>query len=212
MTDKNLIVDVVVVPDEKAIESARRLGRALAKKYDCYFSLDNKTYIPHISVYQAQYPRKNMEVVRKYTAEVAAETTSFTVEVNPYQAHYTFMWWNLLQNPSLTDLHYKLLEKLNPSREGLLMPHLTPAGYKTGEKFTEEEAEAVRKHGTIVAGKLFKPHITLARLKKVITDEELNKILSQTSATFKVSSIHMGKMADHGTVTDILETFDFKKQ
>ena len=211
MTDKNLIVDVVVVPDEKAVESARKLGRTLAKKYDCYFSLDDKTYIPHISVYQAQYPRKNIEIIRKYTTEIADETSSFTVEVKPYQAHYTFMWWNLLQNPSLTDLHYRLLDKLNPLREGLLMPHLTPTRYVTGEKFTEEEAETVQKYGTIVAGKLFKPHITLARLKKVILDEELKKVLPQTSSTFKVSSIHIGKMGDHGTVTDILETFDFKK-
>jgi hypothetical protein len=211
MTDKNLLVNVVVVPDERTIETARRLGEILGGKYDCYYSLDDKSYIPHISVYQAQYPRKNIELVRKYTVEAAAETTSFTVEVKSYQTYYTFIFWNLLQNPSLTNLHYRLLEKLNPLREGLLMPHLTTTGYMTGEKFTEEEAEAVQKYGTIVVGKLFKPHITLARLKKVIPDEELKKVLPQTSSTFKVSSIYIGKMGDHGTVTDILETFDFKQ-
>ena len=107
-------------------------------------------------------------------------------------------------------MHMQLLDKLNPLREGLLLSNLTPTGYVTGEKFTKDEAENVRKYGAVVVNKLFKPHISLAKLKKDVEESELYRILGNASYEFKISEILIGEMGNHGTVTKILEKYPLK--
>lgn len=105
----------------------------------------------------------------------------------------------------------QVLKKLNPLRESLLLPSLTPTAYTTGEKFTKEEAENVKNYGAVVVDKLFQPHVTLAKLKDSdATEAELYEILGKVECKFRVSEIAIGELGDYGTVVRILEKFPMK--
>lgn len=102
---------------------------------------------------------------------------------------------------------------MNPLREGLLLPFLSPdfSGYTWGEKFTNPEfSEAVKKFGAVSAGKMFWPHITIGKLKNHVDEETIRKILPKTESEFIVNELCVGKLGNYGIVTEILERFGFR--
>lgn len=206
----SLPVDVIIVPDDKTQRKARELGKIIADNFDYYYTIADNRLIPHATVYQAQYPVKNLEKIKNKLKNLSAEFKPFEVSIGPYQNHHGYIWWNFQENENISSLHLRLLRELNPLRENLLLPFLTPKGYKTGEEFTKEEAENVRKYGAVVVDKLFKPHLTLAKLKKDVEESTLYKVLRKADCKFKVSKISIGKMGDYGTVTKVLEKYSMK--
>ncbi len=209
MNSEGLSLNVIILPDENTSLRARNLAKVLGEKYENYYTLYDQKYVPHATIYQAQYPQKNLDSVKDALGNLAAGTKSFQVQIAEYEVHHTYVWWNFAPNQYLSELHRLTLNKLNPLREGLFLPHLTPIGYATGEKFTEDEAENVRKYGAVVVDKLFKPHITLARLKVEPSTKILYELLPKTETTFQVSEICLGRMGDHGTVIEITDRFKF---
>jgi 2'-5' RNA ligase len=207
---RSLPVNVILVPDSSTQQRARKLGQILDKNYKNHYTIADAKFIPHATVYQAQYPAKNLGKIKEKIGKLVANFKPFKVSIGPYQNHHKIIWWNILENKNLTQLHYQVLNELNPLREGLLLSHLTPTSYITGEKFTDEEAEVVRKYGAIVAGNLFQPHITLAKLKVDVEESRLIELLGKAESNFTVSEIWIGKMGDFGTVVKILEKFPMK--
>ena len=206
----SLPVDVIIVPDDKTQRKARELGKIIADNFDYYYTIADNRLIPHATVYQAQYPVKNLEKIKNKLKDLSASFKTFEISIGPYQNHHGYIWWNFQENENISSLHLRLLRELNSLRENLLLPFLTPKGYKTGEEFTKEEVENVRKYGAVVVDKLFKPHITLAKLKEDVGESKLYDILGRKKQRFLVSEISVGKMGDYGTVTRILESYSMK--
>lgn len=199
-------LNIIILPDEQTKKKAQALGRKLDENFKNYYTLKETQFIPHATIYQAQYPLKNVEKVKLEFAKIASEIKPFEVEIGTIFNHHNFIWWNIRLNDYLNKLHYKILERLNPLREDLLLDLLNLDGYKTGEKYTEVEAESVRLYGAVVAGKSFRPHISLGRLKldHELGDESLFGVLGkEVKLTFKISGLFLGKMGDNGTVTEI---------
>jgi len=199
-------LNIIILPDEQTKQKAQSLGRKLDENFENYYTLKETEYFPHATIYQAQYPTGNVGRVNKESESVARSIVPFEVEINSIVNFHNYIWWNISDNENLNKLHYMILEKSDPLREGLILDHITPTGYKTGEKFTEDEAESVRLYGSVVAGKIFKPHITLGKLKldHELDDESLYKVLDkEVKLTFKISGLYLGKMGDNGTVTEI---------
>lgn len=202
-------INVIILPDEKSREKAVELGTILGRNFDCHYALGDPRFIPHATIYQAQYPSRNLSEIKKRLAELSPTMKPFNVTFNSYLAHHVYIWWNILQTQQLTQLHHGVLEQLNPLREGLLLEFLTPTGYATGERFTPEEAENVKRYGAVVVDELFQPHITLGKLKVEVGQEEIEQTLPERENTFTVSGLHVGRLGDHGTVTEILEQYKF---
>jgi len=200
-------VNVIIVPDNSTLQKVRALGKILGENYESYYTIADITFIPHATIYQAQYPVRNLEKVKDELTKITESFKPFDVSLGPYQNFHGYIWWNISENEGLNRLHKQIVDRLNPLREGLLLPHFTSVGYKTGEKFTEKEAEIVRKYGSPVVDYLFQPHITLARLKKDIEESDLYRTLGKAESSFYVSEILIGEMGDHGTLIKILERY-----
>lgn len=206
-------VNVVVLPDENTREKAIELGAILEKKFEVFYSLLDKRFMPHITLYQATYPARNYEKIKSYLKKLTKNITSLKLKLGSYNIFAnTFVFWNVTNNKQLIDLHYRVIETISPLREGLLPPDIRPdgSGYLTGQVFTTEQRKAVQMYGYPVAGKLYKPHITLGKVKNTISEEILSKILPKTESEFEVSEVCIGRLGDHGTVVEILEKFPFK--
>ena len=205
-------VNVIILPDEATKEKAVNLGKILAENFEADYTIADSRFIPHITIYQAQYPTKNYPLIKENISNIVKELKPFKVRVDFFGAHTTYIGWNIVKDKNLQQLHKKNLEILNPLREGLLLPHLSPdfSGYTSGEKFSDSRySDAVRKYGAVSTGKMFWPHITIGKLKQAVEEENALKILPKTDSEFTVSELFIGKLGNYGTVTEILERFSF---
>jgi 2'-5' RNA ligase len=201
-------VNVVAIPSKEAQTAARNLGRLL-DGFDNYYTLSESKYIPHATIYQAQYPKKNIDNLRKTIGALCAESKPFEAVTSDYLDHHGYIWWNIEKSPEFVSVHKSVLENLNPIREGLILPHLTPSGYVTSEKFTKEEAYNVKKYGTVIVDKLFNPHFTLAKLKGF--EGNIDEVLGvPRKFSFNVSELSIGEMGNHGTLLKIIDNYPLK--
>lgn len=211
---KSQAINVIILPDEETEQKARELGTSLRDKFNSFYTLENKKYIPHATIYQAQYPTKNYGKIKAELEEITEGLSPFSVYISQYLNHYNYIWWNISPEQKLREVHYKILNFLSPLREGLLYSHIKKdfSGYSEGGKFTEEESENAKKYGAVIVAKLFQPHITLGKLNLdyEVQDEKIQKILPKSEMTFEVKEICIGKMGNYGTVLEIIERFPFK--
>ncbi len=200
-------VDIIILPDNKTSEQARLLGSLVGKKYESLFTLEDRGFTPHITIYQFQCPTKNYTTLKERLKELSASLRPLSIKVEGYEPHSNFIFWNVFRDTALMELHKRVLEVSNQLREGLLLPHILPdcSGYVGGSSFTREQKEAVMKYGAVYTGELFKPHITLARIARIEQAEEAAKSLPGARAEFPIAELCLGKMGPHGTVLEILE-------
>lgn len=205
-------INVIILLDEKTTNIARRLGGLAEKRFDVNYTVSDTKYIPHATIYQAQYPKKNYDKIKSVLGDLSKETEAIQVKIGPYELHAgVFLWWNIIKTKELEDLHYKVLRKLNPLRKGLILPFIKPdaSGYVAGGEFSKQETYNVKKYGAVVVDKLFQPHVSIGRTKSKINETEMYSCLPKTESVFKAREICVGEMGDHGTVLKIRDRFPF---
>jgi len=73
--------------------------------------------------------------------------------------------------------------------------------------FTNEQLSNIRKYGYPDAMSLYHPHLTLIRLKDEDIALEISETLKWNFIDIKVKEIAIFRMGEHGTCTEIVETF-----
>src|SRR5258706_15718848 len=71
--------NVVILPDAFGSQQAIACSRQVAKKYKTTFVLDEKYFYPHITLYQAAYPNKNLLEVDRQLSSIVEDVTPFQV-------------------------------------------------------------------------------------------------------------------------------------
>lgn len=200
--DESVALNIVYLPDgitrKKAIEFSEKVGSKLPTE----FVLGQDT-IPHITIYQALFPTKNISNVKDVIRKIAAKTGFFEIEMNEFVVNVVkgFVWWNCQKTEQLTKIHLETIEKLNPLREGLVSEVLKnyPA--------TEADKKDIENYGSLLIGNRYTPHLTITALKNSYDGEKALEILGEASSNFRVDRIALGYLEKHGTVAEIIEEF-----
>ncbi len=199
-------LNIVVLPDEKVKELAIDLSRKLRETYQTDFVLDGGKNHPHITIYPARFPEKNVDAVSAYLKTIASRMAPFEVSFGKIFRHLGFIWWNAELTNEFVYLHRSVMYQLNPLREGLVLK-----GFQTG-KFALDETYNIQNYGYSLLGNLYQPHITISHLK---SEQDARKIIDDMRprvAKFIATKIALGTLGDFGTVTEIREVFEFGGQ
>lgn len=201
--EESTALNIIYLPDEATRNKAIELSRKILSDLPVEFILGQGT-IPHITIYQASFPTRNLQRVKEIVKEISSEIEPFQVEMGPFFVNVVrgFVWWNCIKSDQLVRVHWKTIDSLNPLREGLI-----PATLKNYPATEEEEME-LKNYGAFLMGKRYPPHITLTRLKNPEDEKRVFKILGKEErSVFTADKIAIGLMGDHGTVTEIIEEF-----
>lgn len=196
-------LNIVLLPDKivhgKAVLSSTRLSR----NFDTEFALDSRLFRPHITLYQGYFPDRNIKELFESLRKFPAWGEDAKVVMNDFQiSHGTFIFWNAVKSPFLKELHEMIVESANLLREG----NIAPNTQAMMDSLPENEVEMVKKTGSILNLELFNPHITLTRLKNAADASRAMDYLGASDfAKFKPEAICVGKLGDHGTVSEIVE-------
>lgn len=205
-TDELIQRNVVVLPTGEVLSRALHWSQELAS-LGTEFVLGD-TYRAHLSIYQAAYPGHNEEKLVAAIEEVAAKTRPFKVEMGSYDVFWeTFVFWDALLAAELISLHHHLLDRLNPLREGKLLP--IHQEILNDNSIPEGLRSSIREFGNPLCGAQHRPHITLTRLKDpaMVPRVYVPTPTLGVPLNFPVSSLHLTEVGPHGTCPRILGEF-----
>lgn len=204
---QTIALNIAILPSDEIVNEAIVMSKRIANEVGSRFILNSSSLIPHITVYQALYPSKNMNKLRNIARDLSLEQELFEIKLDVISVSYgTFLFWNCEKSLILQKLQAKAVRLANPLREGLIPSSLSDVG-----GLSEGDRYDVEHFGSLLIGSRYEPHITITCLNKEEDKEKALEILGGSNRlSFKPKSLILGYLGEHGTVTGIAEDFSFK--
>lgn len=172
-------LNLVLLPDSstnhKLILLSQQLGCQLSTKY----TLGTEGYPPHLSLYSALYPKSNIDrIITNLTASLS-DTKSFPITLGSFSNFSGYIFYNAVMTSEIRDLHDRVVDMLNPLREGLISED-----QKGLVGLTQEQEKAIEEFGYVSVGANFMPHITLAHITDTQNAQSALEILPKGKIIF----------------------------
>jgi 2'-5' RNA ligase len=161
----SLPCDVVLLPSAELASKAMEASKSLSKKYNSFFTLEDGKYYPHMSLYMFQLNEDDIPKVKDILAEVAKSFSAVSAKAITYRLGEGFGVGYVDPEYEVTDelraLQDTVIEAINPVRAGMRESDIKKMQDAEGLKLGN-----LQKYGYPAVGKLFRPHLTLTRLKE----------------------------------------------
>lgn len=193
----SLPCDIVLLPSaelaQKAIEASNQ-----TKRFESFFTLEDGKYYPHMSLYMFQLDEADVPRVEEVLTRVAKETKVVHARATTYSLGTGFGVGYVDPEYEVTDalrsLQDRVIESVNPIRAGMRESDSRKMQDAEGLKL-----ENLQKYGYPAIGSLFRPHITLTRLKE--HNPDVLNLLPNNIDTFSgvFDRIGLFEMGENGT-------------
>jgi 2'-5' RNA ligase len=198
---RKLPYNIVIYPPAKIREKAITISKRL-KKEGGLFSLGEKTFIPHLTIYILDLPAKNEKKVGLALKELASTLKPMKLTFLRYRnsnGGYTGAVYK--RTKAITDLQMKILNAINPFREGIVRDKYKPI-LKTLPKHMRSNVE---RFGFSDVGKEYHPHLTFTRFPN---DREIKlKTIQKLNFSFTANEIGFCRRGEHGTCKKLITKF-----
>lgn len=198
--------NVVALPGSGVSSRAVLLSREL-EQYGTEFVLGREG-MPHVSLYQAAYPPHQEHELLARVRQVAISTAPFDIIMMGMSSFWgTFIFWDVTETSDLKSLHTRLLEQLNPLREGKLLP--IHEEILADESVPQGLRDSIRQYGSPLCGGEERPHLTLTRLKDVRLVPRVLEVLASEppGLRFTVRELYLANVGPHGTCPKMIRAF-----
>ncbi|MBI3985211.1 MAG: 2'-5' RNA ligase family protein [Candidatus Levybacteria bacterium] len=195
-------LNVVLLPDEVTTDKLIALSTLLGKHFPTAFTLDREFHLPHLSLYPARYPLRNQDKVEETVRNIAGSLEGMDVILEGYSEFSGFLFFNVVKDRAIQNLHDTVFAALNEQREG----HVSDVVARLRGLSPRLKAN-VRRWGQIFVGEDYTPHVTLGYLQDRKLAREAIEILPQEPIQFSPSAIALAPFAPYGTCPKPLFTF-----
>jgi 2'-5' RNA ligase len=156
----SLLLNVAIIPPASVAQAVIGLGAQLPA--DAPFVVDGENYFPHLTVFMARFAADNEERV----ADAVATSTGHRLNVEVQHDGFRLTEGNYYEvsyerSERLLRLHRRLLRALKPLRYRPGQPIYEPYF----GLYSREQRRRARRTGYDLAGRLYRPHITVGLLK-----------------------------------------------
>lgn len=188
--------DLVLLPESSLAEKAVAASQALAR-LDSKFTLDNKNFYAHMSLYMCQLDEADIPKVEELLQAIAAKTPPYTAPATRYDLGTGYSEGYIDAEYEATEqmhaIQMSVIEAINPVRAGMRDKDIAKMEDATGVKL-----ENLKTYGFPSIGELFRPHMTLSRLQEYKPDavDSLPE-LAEFDGTF--DRLGLFEMGDNGT-------------
>lgn len=208
--DKFIRLNSVFKPPKDVIEKAILLSREIGQANKPLFILDGIEFHPHVTIYSPEYPESNIDKVFKVVEEVSNNTERTKLNFKQISSGDGYISIGFENSPEIKNIHEGVVTKLNPLRGGHLMEKHQENLDRYDEDFSPERLESIRKYGYPDAMDLYKPHLTIIRLKDKRLAEKIAKKLNREINQFIVDKIAVYTMGENGTCRELIKEFTLK--
>ena len=202
MPVKSISCNIAIYPPAHIRRGAISLSKKLSE-LGTDFTLDDKNFYPHITLYMTEFPVDNLPRVKKELRNITQKMHIFSVTpagIGKVRGHIGVDFKNI---PDLVSLHRKIVLATNAFREGCLRPkdrerllkHFFPANME----------RMLKEYGSSRAMKNYNPHLTLTKFTNDKTQVDLK--LQKSKFSFEVNEIVLFQSGRHGACRKILARF-----
>ena len=203
MDDKSTSLNIVLLPDEKTTEAAIKLSSELSKEVKTNFVLNGIDLIPHLTIYQAQFPNGNKDHVLSEVESIVKDIHPFTTDMGGFSSTPEGnIWWNSVFAEPMATLQAEAINRCNPLRDNLILPGIEKLKDK-GEDYKNE----IENYGSLWLFKRYLPHISLTAVDPEIINDALQNLNFEKKMSFNSEKIAVGTLGKYGTVTSIIKEF-----
>jgi len=206
MTPSFIRLNTVFKLPGEITEKVVTLSKEIGEKNETVFTLDGIQFHPHITIYSPEYPESNIDKILKTLKEIASRTAKIQLNFQEIKSHDGYIGIYFKLSPEIKSLHEEIVAKLNPLRKS----HLREK-YQSGSDyqmdFSPGQLENITKYGYPDAMNLYKPHLTIIRLKDALLSEKIAKDLKWEFTQFLIEKLALYKMGEHGTCKELLGEF-----
>src|SRR5258708_30327964 len=185
-------LNIAILPDAERKNKSIELSRKVAAEIPSYFVLDGESLHPHFTVYQAHYPLRNLDKLKKAVDEIAQRLSGLEITMDSFRVVLgTFIFWGCEKTGELINAQSGAIGLANPLREGLIMPQLMDR-----EGLTDEDRGDIKNFGSLLIGPRYDPHITITRIKNPNDAERTIEVLGEARReTFRPESLCLARFA-----------------
>lgn len=201
-------LNIVLLPDKTVFNKALSFSNKITQKLDCEFELNGNQFRPHITLYQGYYPDRNVQALFDALENISKQNQQIEVQMGNFDlSHGTFVFWSCVKTSALQKLHDKIIEKINPLREG----NIAPNTLEMLPGLPDNEKAMVKATGSILNKELFYPHITLTRLKNASDGPSALRLIGQEDkVSFVPSMLAVAHLGPQGTISKIVTEIPIK--
>lgn len=210
MLDKDIVkLNIILLPPENVIKEAINLSKEFSNIGNSDFVLSAKENIPHITMYQTEFPTKNLQKVIEVTKHISKELNPIELNFEDFSIEKDYgIWVNFYLSDDLQNLHTQVLELIDPLRDGHIRTKFSTESFL--KEHNKKEQEIANKYSSPYVAKNFRPHITLGGFKEKKAREDCLKKAKWNIETFNVNTFAVAYSGPKGVCKEIIEKFDFR--
>lgn len=182
---------IVLYPTSKLANLAYQTHKNLEKQGSLATSSDRE-YDAHLSLYLLQVDLQVTDKIKQILEELVESTRP--INLTAKEIRHGGGWVDVTYEPNeaIVEMQRKVIEKINPLRDGLRTKDEESIGSATGIVL-----ENLQKYGYRGVGKEFVPHVTFARFINKDARVKIAKNIHEFDGIF--ASIGMFELGDYGT-------------
>lgn len=194
-------------------EEDREFFRSTAKMYasdrEVEFLVGEEPYIPHVTLYQNQFPNKNIGEVQASLDEICKQHDTLTVFFLRPVVQGTSVWLQFAVSPELINLQRRVRVSIQELREDLIEEKFSPDN-ENYQEFSLARQKDVDEFGHPYYGNFYDPHVTLIRFVDVDDAYSVLRNFQVTKDVFEVNAINMFEGGEHGTCKRVISTHNLR--
>ena len=193
-----MLLDIVILPPDKV---RQKVGKIIPKSVVKQMTLvvDNKKFIPHISLFHLKINKVGLLKVIKVVEEIVKDYKPLVFESLNYSASNRWLTLFLSSNQYLKKLNTEIINKCFLLRTGT-MPW-------TEDYPPTKQAISNRKKFGNNGGRSFKPHFTIGVAKSAVDAKEIVDVLKPVKIKFISNQIAVCEVNFWHQVTRVLKKF-----
>ena len=195
--------NIVILPPKNISQKAISISKKLRVKGGL-FTLGNKVYFPHVTLYMAEFPLKNIPKIKSLLQKFVIKIKPFNLNSSDYrQSPGGYVDVAYKKSKKIKDIQKSLIDLLNPLREGLIME----SDKERLHTSIKTEQKNIKLYGYRYAKSQFDPHITFTKLKEYNTSAVA---MPKTDFSFKAESVAIFSKGEHGTCNKLIKKFNLQ--
>lgn len=206
--EKYIRLNTVLKPPEKIAEKIIALSQEIGKNQAAEFILDGRNFFPHLTLYSPEYPLNRLNDVVEKVKILAKQMPPIKMEYSGLRSGQGFIVLDFALTPAIKEMHETIVNVLNPLREDHHKEKYDAPDYQM--RMSEEQKNNINKYGYADAISLYRPHLSVIRLKDEKIAREICQNISWREKGFIINTLAVYKMGKHGTCTELVAEFFLK--
>lgn len=201
-----MLLDIVILPPAELRQRLGKKIREAAKGIPSVFVVDNKKFIPHLSLFHVRTSKNRIKKLESRIREIMKKYRPFELKTLGFywggDAGRQWVCQNITNPNILTKLHKETVQACHDLRTGM-MPSIS-------KKLNKLEKFYRRKYGSRHLLKFFRPHFTLGMIKKDTDLERIIKRMRPLKMKFHADIVAITEVNFWHQVTRVIKKFTLK--